>query len=130
MEWAGSLGAGEVLTVPGDAPFLPRDLLARLRAAGAPAVAASGVALGVASGVAAATTSGGRLHPVAGLWPTAAAPALRAALAAGTRRVEAFAQGLGARAVAFPHPEDGPDPFMNVNTPEDLEAARRWAAGA
>jgi molybdopterin-guanine dinucleotide biosynthesis protein A len=114
MEWAGARGAREVITVPGDAPFLPFDLVTRLRAAGAPAVAASE----------------GRLHPVAGLWPTAAAPALRAALAAGTRRVEAFARAVGARAVGFPRPADGPDPFLNVNTPEDLEEARRWVGRA
>ncbi len=111
MDWAGALGSEEVLTVPGDAPFLPRDLLAGLRAAGAPAVAASG----------------GRLHPVAGLWPAAAAPALRAALAAGTRRVDAFARASGARIMDFPRPAAGPDAFLNVNTPEDLELARRWA---
>lgn len=110
-EWAAALGAPEVLTVPGDAPFLPPDLLLRLRAAGAPAVAASE----------------GRLHPVAGLWPAAAASPLRRALGEGTRRVEDVARLLGATAVEFPRPPGGPDPFLNVNTPEDLEEARRWA---
>lgn len=111
MEWAASLGAAEVLTVPGDAPFLPLDLLPRLRAAGAPAVAASG----------------GRAHPVAGLWPAQAAPALRHALAGGTRRVEAFARAQGAAVVDFPRAPGGPDPFLNVNGPADLEEAGRWA---
>jgi len=113
MEWGAAMGAGAVLTVPGDAPLLPLDLVARLRAAGAPAVAASG----------------GRWHPVAGLWPTAAAPFLREGLAAGTRRVEAFARGIGAREVEFPRADGEPDPFLNINAPEDLVAARAWARG-
>lgn len=106
--WAEGLGAPAVLTVPGDAPFLPPDLAARLAAAGAPAVAASG----------------GRSHPVAGLWPVALAPVLRAALAEGRLRVGAFAEAAGARAVDFPVPPGGPDPFLNLNTPADLAAAR------
>ena len=114
VEWAAGLGAAQVLTVPGDAPFLPPDLAARLsaqaRAAGAPAIAASA----------------GRSHPVAGLWPVALAGALRKALAQGTPRVGAFAAAQGATAVEFPVPPGAPDPFLNLNTPADLAAARRW----
>ncbi|HVG48795.1 MAG TPA: molybdenum cofactor guanylyltransferase MobA [Rubellimicrobium sp.] len=110
MDWAASLGAPHVLTVPGDAPFLPLDLARRLTQAGPPAIAASG----------------GRAHPVAGLWPVSLAGALRADLLRGTRRVGLFAQAHGARPVAFPIPPDGPDPFLNLNTPEDLRLASRW----
>ncbi len=110
MDWAASLGAPEVLTVPGDAPFLPRDLVQRLRAAGAPAVGASA----------------GRLHPVVGLWPVTLRTGLRADLAAGLRRVEAFATDRGATPVFFEPEPGGPDPFLNLNTPEDLAEARRW----
>ncbi|MBB2157658.1 molybdenum cofactor guanylyltransferase, partial [Gluconacetobacter diazotrophicus] len=67
------------------------------------------------------------------LWPVAARAALRARLAAtpaGAPRaafgVRAFAETIGMREVTFP---DQPfDPFFNVNTPEDLAAARRIAA--
>ena len=110
MDWAAALGAPLVLTVPGDAPFLPFDLLPKLLEAGSPAVAASA----------------GRLHPVAGLWPVTLAEPLREALAQGTRRVRAFAQAQGAQAAEFPVPPGGPDPFLNLNTPEDLLAARGW----
>ncbi len=110
LDWAAAGGAPAVLTVPGDAPFIPFDLLPKLSEAGPPAVAASE----------------GRVHPTAGLWPVAAAPALRAALAAGTRKVRAFAQAQGARVVDFPVPPGGPDPFLNLNTPGDLATARRW----
>jgi molybdopterin-guanine dinucleotide biosynthesis protein A len=110
MEWGASLGAEAVLTAPGDAPFLPPDLARRLNLAGAPAVAASG----------------GRLHPVAGLWPVALAAVLRGDLLQGLRKVEAFSTAQGARRVEFPIPPGGPDPFLNLNTPEDLAAAARW----
>jgi molybdopterin-guanine dinucleotide biosynthesis protein A len=108
--WAEALGAPQVLTVPGDAPFLPPDLAGRLTAAGAPAVAASG----------------GRDHPVCGLWPAALAPLLRDTLARGERRVRAFTETIGARTVDFPVPDGAPDPFLNLNTPEDAAEARRW----
>ncbi|MBP1807201.1 molybdenum cofactor guanylyltransferase MobA [Rubellimicrobium aerolatum] len=110
MDWAAALGAPHVLTVPGDAPFLPADLAARLRAAGAPALAASG----------------GRAHPIAALWPVTLADPLRRDLAQGLRRVESFAQAHAARVVNIPIPPGGPDPFLNLNTPEDLAAAARW----
>lgn len=109
MDWAAAEGAEKVLTVPCDAPFLPRDLLARLAA--------------VEAAVAVATTDG-RWHPVAALWSARLAPALREALAAGTRRVAAFAEAQGA--VPVPFPPGPPDPFLNVNAPDDLAAAARW----
>ena len=110
LDWAAALGAPQVLTVPGDAPFLPLDLLPRLSEAGPPAIAASS----------------GRAHPVAGLWPVALAFPLREALAQGTRQVQDFASAHGARPVDFPVPPGGPDPFLNLNTPEDVAQARRW----
>ncbi|WP_368373117.1 molybdenum cofactor guanylyltransferase MobA [Rubellimicrobium arenae] len=110
MEWAERLGAREVLSVPGDAPFLPPDLLPRLRQAGAPAIA----------------SSGGRDHPVAGLWPSALGAQLRDDLSGGLRRVLDFADRQGARRVVFDLGAGGPDPFLNINTPEDLTKAASW----
>lgn len=108
MDWAAALGAPAVLTVPGDAPFLPPDLLEQLARAGLPSIAASD----------------GRAHPVVGLWPAPLAGPLRLALLEGTRRVGAFAKSQGARTVEFPVPPAGPDPFLNLNTPSELIAAR------
>lgn len=108
MDWAAGLGADAVLTVPVDAPFLPADLVARLSAAvdGRPALAQG---------------ADGTLHPTVALWPVALAPALRAALAAGERRMRAFAAAHGA--VPVPFAAADPDPFLNLNTPADLAAA-------
>ena len=100
LEWAAALGAAALLSVPGDTPLIPAGLAAAL--APAPAVA----------------ESGGRRHHLVALWPTAAAPALRAWLRhSGQRSVRAFAETLPMRGVAF-----AGDPFANVNTPGDLAA--------
>ena len=110
VEWAASRGHRRVLTVPGDAPFLPLDLAARLMEEDAPVCCAS---------------SAGRLHPVAALWSASLGPALRGALAAGQRRVAAFAASQGLQVVVW---EAAPlDPFLNVNTPDELRDAAALA---
>lgn len=114
MDWAAGLGRGWVLTVPGDTPFVPRGLAAAL--APGPSVA----------------VSAGRRHHLVALWPVVARAALRARLlemAPGAPRaafgVRAFAETIGMRDVVF---ADRPfDPFLNVNTPEDLGLAREIA---
>ncbi len=100
-------------TVSSDAPFIPRDLVARL-------------ADTAASGSIAVARSGGILHPVAALWPLCIADDLERALATGERRVQRWVQMQGARAVDFAPVEIGGravDPFFNVNTPEELAEA-------
>ena len=108
MNWAKRLhpSAAAVLTVPADTPFLPRDLASRLKAAGAPALA----------------RSGGRIHPVVGLWPLRLRDDLQRALRAeGIRKVEDWTARLDPVLVDF---EAGAiDPFFNINTPEDLVRA-------
>jgi molybdopterin-guanine dinucleotide biosynthesis protein A len=107
-------GAEDVLSVPSDTPFLPRDLLARLSAA-----RADGAAIACAA-------SGGRSHPVVGLWPVRLADALARALADGERKVETWAARHGLAVAAFD--AGPPDPFFNVNTQEDLHEAARLLA--
>ena len=100
LEWAATLGAISLLTVPGDTPLIPPGLAVAL--APAPAVA----------------ESGDRRHHLVALWPVAAGPALRAWLETpGPRSVRAFADTLAMRPVRF-----AGDPFANVNTPADLTA--------
>jgi molybdopterin-guanine dinucleotide biosynthesis protein A len=110
MEWAGE---GHVLTVPGDAPFIPRDLLARLAAARD----AAGAEIAVAE-------SGGQIHPVVALWPVARATELRRAIVEeGLRKVERWLDRH--RVVRVEFPVVPVDPFYNVNRPEDLAEAER-----
>lgn len=96
---------------PTDSPFLPRDLVKRL----ADAVARTGVDLACAS-------SGGRAHPVIGLWPVRLADDLRRAMVdEDIRKVDAWTARY--RLEQVPFPVDPFDPFFNTNRPEDLEAA-------
>jgi molybdenum cofactor guanylyltransferase len=110
MAWAGK---GDVVTVPGDAPFIPRDLVTRLVAARTQAGAEIAVA-----------ASGGRTHPVAALWPARLHDGLRQAiLDEGVRKVGSWIARHRAVEVAFS--VDPVDPFFNINHPEDLAEAER-----
>lgn len=113
LDAAAARGMDHALTVAGDTPFIPHDMAARLAAGDAPAVMAA---------------SNGRLHPVCGLWHVSLRDNLRAALLRGEARVRRFAEEQGAVTVAFA--ADGHDPFLNINTPEDLALARALAQAA
>jgi molybdenum cofactor guanylyltransferase len=103
-------------SVPGDCPFLPRDLVRRLHAARA----AAGVALACAR-------SGAWRHPVVGLWPVALRADLRHAVGAeGLRKIEMWTARHGVGLAEWP--AEPVDPFFNVNTPEDAAQAQRFAA--
>jgi molybdopterin-guanine dinucleotide biosynthesis protein A len=120
LEWARD-NAPEcrwVASVPCDAPFIPADLVARLL----DAAAAADADLACAS-------SGGRDHPVVGLWPVRLAAELRHALVEeDIRKVDVWtARYRLARAEFGAEPVD---PFFNVNRPEDLAAAEAVLARA
>jgi molybdopterin-guanine dinucleotide biosynthesis protein A len=103
-------------SVPGDCPFLPRDLVARLHAARA----AAGVPLACAK-------SGDWRHPVVGLWPVGLREDMRRALVdEGLRTIEAWTARHGVGLADWP--AEPVDPFFNVNTPEDAAQAQRFAA--
>jgi molybdenum cofactor guanylyltransferase len=105
-----------VLSAPGDCPFLPRDLVERLRQA----VSTQGAELAVAA-------SQGRSHPVIGLWSLALREALRQALVVeGLRKVDEWTGRYRVATVAWP--ADPLDPFFNANTIDDLAEAERLAA--
>jgi molybdenum cofactor guanylyltransferase len=105
-----------VASFPCDAPFIPRDLVARLAAARQE----QGVEIAVAA-------SGGRTHPVVALWPVALRGDLRRALVEEEiRKVERWIARHPAAVVEFV--SDPVDPFLNGNTPEDLAEAERLLA--
>lgn len=107
-----------VASAPADCPFLPCDLVARLHAARA----AQRTPLACA-------TSGGRRHPVVGLWPVALRDQLREALTKeGLRKIEAWTERHGVALAEWP--AEPVDPFFNVNAPEDVAAAERLIAHA
>ena len=121
LEWAAQQGAEAVVTAAADTPFPPLDLIERLRQAAQDARTPLACA-----------ASGGRDHPAFGLWPVALREDLRRALLEEeVRKVVLWTGRHGcARAVFDDHVRPGVagDPFFNVNTPEDLEAARARAA--
>ncbi len=112
LDHAAGLGFATVASVPGDSPFIPQDLVARLDAARV----AAGVKLACAS-------SGGWTHPPVGLWPVALRENLRAALLAGERKIDRWTALHGCATADWPI--EPFDPFFNANTPEELEEAQR-----
>jgi molybdenum cofactor guanylyltransferase len=118
LDWAAAHrpNAEWILSAPGDCPFLPRDLVARLRRA----VSVQGAELAIAA-------SQGRSHPVVGLWRVASRDALRDAIIVdGLRKVQDWTTRY--RVAAVDWPADPIDPFFNVNTVEDLAEAERLSA--
>jgi len=105
-----------LVSVPGDCPFLPGDLVDRLHAAGQQA----GMPLACAK-------SGDWRHPVVGLWPIALRADLRRALVdEDLRKIEVWTGRHGAALAEWP--VEPVDPFFNVNTPEDAAEAARLSA--
>lgn len=107
LEAAGDADA--VVSVAVDTPFFPGDLVPRLWMA--------------ADGGLAYAECGGRAHPTFALWPMALRGALRDWLSSGRARMMDFCAAHAATAAPFPG--GTPDPFFNLNTPEDLATAER-----
>jgi molybdenum cofactor guanylyltransferase len=117
LDWAAAHAPeiADVVSVPGDCPFLPSDLVACLTAARQ----AEGRPLACAR-------SGEWRHPVVGLWPVALRNDLRKALVEeDLHKIEIWTARHGVAIADWP---DRPvDPFFNVNTPEDAAQAERIA---
>jgi molybdopterin-guanine dinucleotide biosynthesis protein A len=117
LDWAAahSPDTPYIASVPGDCPFLPRDLVARLHQARQ----SQGTPLACAK-------SGEWRHPVVGLWPVSLRDDLRRALTQeGLRKIEIWTARHGVALAEWPVAPV--DPFFNVNTPEDAAAAEALA---
>lgn len=124
LDWAAEQGAEAIVTVAADTPFFPADLVAVFQSK----------AQGMAHPLVLAATPRGEektrsmsrsgliRHPTFGLWPVALRDDLRAALEDGIKKVVIWTEKHGGREAVFQ--TDQGDPFFNVNTPEDLEAAK------
>jgi molybdopterin-guanine dinucleotide biosynthesis protein A len=121
LDWLATQNNGVewMLSVPGDCPFLPDDLVERLHTARREMGA--GVPLACAC-------SGEWRHPVVGLWPVALRESLRKALVdEDLRKIEVFTARHGVAIAEWP---DQPiDPFFNVNSPEDVKRAEEVENG-
>jgi len=119
LDWLAEQNNGVewIVSVPGDCPFLPDDLVERLHLARRRQ--GTGVPLACAR-------SGEWRHPVVGLWPLALRQNLRKALVEDNlRKIEVWTAQHGVAIADWP--AEPIDPFFNVNTPEDAERAKRIA---
>ena len=109
-------GARWVVTVATDTPFFPADLVNKL------VTATDDDPLKISL-----ARSGDRVHPVFGLWPVALADNLEDALRVDDlRKVLVWVRRHANTEVVFEKRTTGAveiDPFFNVNTPDDMEAA-------
>ena len=106
------------VSVAGDTPFVPADLVARLQ------LARTTTGARIASAV-----SGGRTHPVIGLWPVSLRHDLRVYLVdEGQHRVGGFAARYPGAETEWPIVPY--DPFFNANAPEDIDEAEAIARRA
>jgi molybdopterin-guanine dinucleotide biosynthesis protein A len=120
LEWATAHApdCSHIVTIACDAPFMPDDLVARL----SEAMAAEGADMACAS-------SGGRDHPVFGLWPVRLAAELRSALVGeDIRKVDVWTARYRLARADFA--VGAIDPFFNVNRPEDFARAETLLAAA
>ena len=111
LRFARCEGFDAALTIPSDAPFLPRDLVRRLSSARASA---------------AISQSGSQSHFLTGLWPHILLEKLEQTIGVQTVRVKDWTRYCNAATVAWP--VEPFDPFFNVNTPQDLAEAERITA--
>ena len=95
-----------VVTVPCDSPFLPADLVARLRKA----LEDAGADLAVAK-------TGDQAHPVFSLMRREVHASLQEFLSSGQRKIDRWYSALKVVEVAF---DDEADAFLNINTREEL----------
>ncbi|MFT8720298.1 molybdenum cofactor guanylyltransferase [Acetobacter sp.] len=114
LEWAEAEGYETLVSVPVDTPFIPSNLVISLLPA--PSFACWN----------------GQEHPLVAAWPVSCRPILAAQLASAVgeakkhqTRIRTLARAIGARGVDFGDLHEK-DPFMNINTPEDLAAAQEW----
>jgi molybdenum cofactor guanylyltransferase len=118
LDWAAANAPAVewLVSVPGDCPFLPKDLVTRLH----DARTASSVPLACAR-------SGEWRHPVVGLWPVGLREDLRHALVdENLHKIELWTARHG---IAIAEWQTTPiDPFFNVNTPKDVAQAEAIAA--
>ncbi|MBC7780725.1 MAG: molybdenum cofactor guanylyltransferase [Proteobacteria bacterium] len=98
-----------VVTAPCDSPFLPADLVARLRAP-----------IDAGRAVVTLARTGTQVHPVFALCRRDLLAALSAFLESGGRKIDLWTASLAFEEVAF---DEDPSAFDNINTRAELAAA-------
>lgn len=111
LQYAQRKKANHVLLVPCDMPFLPDDLLERLEQE-------------IGFSQAALARSNGQVYPICALWSTDVIEHIADYAATGRRSLIGFAETMQATFTDWIETE--PDPFFNINTPQDLKQAQAF----
>lgn len=115
--WAQENGFQKIVSVAGDTPFFPTDLVQSLIT----------VAIKKQAQIVLAATkdkkNNFRRHPTFGLWPVSLTEDLHTALNAGTRKIVAWSDRYHCSIVQFNWVHY--DPFFNINFPDDLVIAEK-----
>lgn len=119
LDFAALAGFDRIVTAPVDTPFLPPDYVARLLQVAEDRPGAQIVC----------AETDRRAHYVCGLFPVALRTGLRSWLAGGGRRVSQWVEAQGMARAPFDVAPGAPDPFLNVNTPDDLAIAEAALRG-
>lgn len=111
VRFAKAISCSHVLTVSIDTPFIPLNLVEKLRDGPENQIAIA--------------ASNGKIHGTCALWPVNCEASLSDFILAGkSLKLMNYLNGKGFRTVDFSH--QNPDPFFNINTSEDLAAAALW----
>ncbi|HJL58348.1 MAG TPA: molybdenum cofactor guanylyltransferase MobA [Alphaproteobacteria bacterium] len=100
-----------LVTVPGDTPFLPKNLVKKLF---------NKVMNGNNKIVLA--QSNGRIHPIIGIWNSSLFESLKSSLNSGNRKIMDWASQHSLEYVEFTNSKY--DPFFNINRYEDMATAK------
>ena len=119
MEWAKDTGYEKVITVAVDTPLFPLNLFRELDQK--MEVSNSDIVFAASSGY---QKQRKILHPVFGLWKTYLCDDLRKELERGIRKVTLWTAKHKTSSVCFDN--DVVDPFLNINTPDDIELLKEY----
>ncbi|MGL4406656.1 MAG: molybdenum cofactor guanylyltransferase [Notoacmeibacter sp.] len=104
-------GCTHALTVSVDTPFIPADLAEKLQQSARDHIATA--------------SSNNKIHGTCSLWPVVCAPGLKTFILSG-KKLKLMDYLTEENAIPVPFAGNDPDPFFNINTPDDLAAATQW----
>ncbi|MCY4303526.1 MAG: molybdenum cofactor guanylyltransferase MobA [Aestuariivita sp.] len=117
MEWAALCGVTTIVTVAGDTPFFPNDLVSKLQCVG------SGMKYPVVLAATQKSNCSLKRHPTFGLWAVGLRDDLRKSLENGIRKITLWTDKHNGREAIFS--ESDTENFFNINSPQDLMIAER-----
>ena len=106
LKYASENGYDQIVTTPCDTPFVPENYVDQLKKGHAKSCTIVG--------------SGDRLHPVLGLWDVAVLNDVKASIEEKNLKLMTLLENIDHTICRWP---DEPDPFFNINKPEDVKIA-------